>query len=87
MEFDYSGFNLVSFKKAKKPKKGEVPEPPTRLQLNPLVPIRCLQCGSGLGADYEFFVAKKPKGAKEVFIEALRSGGLIDLFGPATAVK
>ncbi len=69
-EQDILEFNLVNLRQGGNP-----------IQLNP-VPIPCQVCVTGLGAHYEFLIAKHKSG-KDVFVEAVHLDGRRELFGPA----
>ena len=68
-EVDVVGFNVVLYSKG------------TRRQLNPAV-IPCVHCSDGLGATYQFTVPKHKSG-QDIFMEMLRSSGVVQIFGPA----
>ena len=70
-ETDLVGFNVVT-----------IDAQGRRMQVNAAL-IGCEQCVTVRGASY-LFIVPKHKSSRNIFIESVRSGGGVDLFGPAT---
>ena len=86
-ESDLVGFNVVAITKKKK-SRGSDERRGARVQLNSdLVP--CGECETGRGAEYNFALQENSKRTKnaQVFIEMVRQGGIIELFGPAEKLQ
>ena len=69
-EIDVRGFNVIV-----RNQQGE------RTQQNPVI-IQCEECITGRGARYASFVPKHKSG-KSIFIEIVRSNGVVETFGAA----
>jgi hypothetical protein len=68
-ETDTVGFNVIKIVKG------------NRVQLNTAT-IPCQACGDGRGATYSAFIGKHQNG-QDIFIELLRVGGIVEVYGPA----
>lgn len=69
-ETDLAGFNVIKFDN-----KGR------RVQQNPVL-IPCEECMTGGGRGYEFLIPKHKSG-HNIFVEMVRTNGVIQTFGPA----